>query len=106
MAGFEEIDAGQFLDLPDPDVVRATQLIESQMLTDTTSGVVKAWCQVSVRRMVVDFQVPAEDDSVSFIVTRAIYLWNFDENPVGWQISQLGQRFMCARGQNDQGICL
>ena len=102
--GFTPLDATAYLDLPDADVVRVTSPIETAIINDIVAGSIrtasKTWCQISVQRMIVDFEVPVEDDSISAMITRAIYVWNAQDDPVGWQISLLAERPRCARGDD------
>ena len=104
MAGFTPLDPMVYLDLPNSDVVSVTWPIEAaitgQMLAGSAPYATKTWCQIGIRQMVVDFEVPVEDDAVRAFLTRAVYVWNFEETPVGWQISLLGERPRCARGDD------
>ncbi|MBU2936357.1 MULTISPECIES: hypothetical protein [Pacificibacter] len=102
--GFTPLDATAYLDLPDSNVVRVTSPIETAITNEIVAGNVsrasKTWCQISIQRMIVDFEVPVEDDAISAMITRAIYIWNAQDDPVGWQISQLAERPRCARGDD------
>ncbi|WP_417269936.1 MULTISPECIES: hypothetical protein [Alphaproteobacteria] len=102
--GFTPLDAMAYLDLPDGDVVSVTSPIETAITNEIVAGSIrtasKTWCQIGVQRMIVDFEVPVEDDAISAMIIRAIYVWNAQDDPVGWQISQLAERPRCARGDN------
>ena len=102
--GFTPLDANAYLDLPDSDVVRVTSPIETAITNEIVAGrtrtASKTWCQISVQRMIVDFEVPVEDDAISAMITRAIYVWNAQGDPVGWQISHLAERPRCVRGDD------
>lgn len=102
--GFTPLDATAYLDLPDSDVVRVTSPIETAITNEIVAGNMrsasKTWCQIGIQRMIVDFEVPVEDDAISAIITRAIYVWNAQDDPIGWQISQLAERPRCARGDD------
>lgn len=104
LAGFTALDAGQYMDLPDGDTVRATSAIETSLVNDIITGQIgsftKTWCQIGVQRMIVDFAVPVEDDAIRAIVTRAIYVWDASFEPAGWRMDQLAERGICARGDD------
>ena len=104
LSGFVELDALRYLDLPDPETTRATSVIESsfvdRVVAGEISGFTKRWCQIGITQFVLDFEVPVEDDAVAAQVTRAVYEWNAQEDPVGWQIIAMGERFRCARGDD------
>lgn len=106
LEGFETLDAGLYLDLPDPIEIRAPFPIEMS-LAGKLSGeeiippLVKSYCQIGVTRMVIEFFVPFEDDTILGEVHRAIYRWSTDDDThVGWQIDELGKRHICARGKS------
>lgn len=103
-AGFTELDALQYLDLPDPDTTRATQVLEAhfvgQVVAKEIMSFSKSWCAINLQSMIVDFEVPVQDDAIRSILTRAYYIWNSTEEPAGWQIKTLGERFVCARGED------
>ena len=104
MAGFTPLDPMIYLDLPDGDVVSVTgpiaAAITGQILAGSAPYASKTWCQIGIQQMVVDFEVPIEDDAIRAFVTRAVYVWNAEATPVGWQISLLGERPRCARGDD------
>jgi hypothetical protein len=104
LGGFTPLDATAYLDLPDSDVVRVTSPIETaitnEILAENIRSASKTWCQIGIQRMIVDFEVPVEDDAISAMITRAIYVWNAQDDPVGWQISHLAERPRCARGDD------
>jgi hypothetical protein len=102
--GFTPLDAMAYLDLPDGDVVRVTSSLEAAITNKIIAGSIrtasKTWCHIGLQRIIVDFEVPVQDDAISAMITRAIYIWNAQDDPVGWQISQLAERPRCARGDN------
>lgn len=102
--GFTPLDATAYLDLPDGDVVSVTSPIETAITNEIVAGnyrsASKTWCQIGIQRMIVDFEVPVEDDAISAMITRVVYVWNAQDVPVGWQISQLAERPRCARGND------
>lgn len=104
LAGFTKGDALEYADLPDADTVRATSTLETVLINkhinQGAGPIVKHWCQIGVQRMIVDFEVPVEDDSVSFEITRGVYVWDTSFDVAGWRIDQIGTRFRCARGDN------
>ena len=93
-----------YLDLPDPETTRAVTTVENTFVSQVVAGEIdsftKRWCQIGIRHFIVDFEVPMMDDSVAAQITRVVYEWNSAEDPVGWQISQMGARFRCARGDD------
>lgn len=104
LATFTTLDSTLYLDLPNPDPIAAAFPLELTLVTDLIKGdhrhVTKTYCQIGVQRMIIDFTVPVEDDAVSDWVTRAVYIWNSADAPVGWQLDQLGERGRCARGDD------
>lgn len=104
LAGMTLLEPERFLDLPDPDTTRATATLEnhfvSQMMTDEIRSFSKSWCTLGIQTVVVEFEVPLEDDAIRSILTRAIYVWNSAEDPVGWQLDALGETSVCARGDD------
>lgn len=104
LTGFAPMDPMMFLDLPDPDTTRAVNTFEdsftSRMVAGEISGFIKRWCQIGITSFIVEIEVPVEDDAVAAQITRAIYEWTPTEDPVGWQIHALGERFRCARGDD------
>lgn len=103
-AGFNKLDPAIYADLPDPDPLAATAVIEIILLDKMVKGSIqsfsKTWCQIGIQRIVMDFKVPVEDDSVSHVLTRAEYIWDPFFEPIGWRIETLGERFICARGKD------
>ena len=112
LAGFELLDPTMIADLPDADLVRATSALEatftSKLIREEIIGpLIKAYCQIGVRRMVVDFIHPVEDDTISYIIVRAIYHWSSVDNLDGWQIFKWGQKTVCARGRERKtSLCI
>ncbi|WP_435230656.1 hypothetical protein ACMAZE_01340 [Pseudopelagicola sp. nBUS_20] len=108
MAGFTPLDPMMYLDLPDGDLVSVTGPIEAaitgQILAGSALYASKTWCQIGVQRMVVDFEVPIEDDAIAATRTRAVYVWDHSGDPVGWRIDQLGTRPVCARGDDPYAL--
>ena len=105
MSGYERLDHDAYLDLPDPIVSRATGVIEDHFTMKLAKGVItepltKTYCQISVTRVVVDMTYATQDDAISHISTRAVYNWVTADEIAGWQIVQLGQKSICARGRN------
>ncbi|MCG3268315.1 hypothetical protein [Yoonia sp. I 8.24] len=104
LAGFSSLDAMMFVDLPDPIATRATSTVESSFVDQVTreeiSAFSKTWCEIGLQTMVVDFEVPVEDDAVKSILTRAVYIWDTQMDPVGWRLDALGERQLCARGDD------
>lgn len=104
LAGFSSLDAMMFVDLPDPIATRATATVESsfvdQIISEEISGFSKTWCEIGLQTMVVDFEIPVEDDAVKSILTRAVYIWDTQMEPVGWRLDALGERPVCARGDD------
>jgi hypothetical protein len=92
LAGFTPLDPLTYLDLPERDVVSVTSPIEtaitSQIIAGTARTASKTWCQIGIQQMVVDFEVPVEDDAIRAIITRAVYEWNAQGEPIGWQLDQ------------------
>ncbi|WP_417250609.1 hypothetical protein [Celeribacter sp.] len=80
--GFTPLGATAYLDLPDADVVRVTSPIETAIINDIVAGSIrtasKTWCQIGVQRMIVDFEVPVEDDAIS---VEMIHSRSFALNP-------------------------
>ncbi|MDO6591216.1 MULTISPECIES: hypothetical protein [Rhodobacterales] len=104
LAGFSSLDAMIFVDLPDPIATRATSTVESsfvdQVISEEISAFSKTWCEIGLQTMVVDFEVPVEDDAVKSILTRAVYIWDTQMDPVGWRLDAIGERQLCARGND------
>lgn len=102
--GFTELDPLEFLDLPDPDTVRTTSTIEqvlvSKMIANPSAGVTKTYCTIGIQNMVVDFSQRVEDDAIYAILTRAVFVWDSSGDPIGWRLDKLGERFLCARGDD------
>lgn len=102
LAGFTPLDPLAFLDLPDPFATRATAALEDsfvdQLVREDIRSFTKAWCEIGLQTMVVEFDVPVEDDAIVSILTRAIYIWDAQADPAGWRIDVLGERSVCARG--------
>jgi hypothetical protein len=104
LAGFSTLDAMMLVDLPDPIATRATATLESsfvdQMISEEIRGFSKTWCEIGLQTMVVDFDVPVEDDAIKSILTRGVYVWDTTMEPIGWRIDGLGERPVCARGDD------
>lgn len=93
----------EYLDRADPFSARATNVLEEALLEEHIRGsnggaFQKHYCTVGMFDMVVRFVQPAEDDSVSAIVTQATYIWDADQDPAGWVLSDMQRHHMCARG--------
>jgi len=91
-----------YLDLPDPIISRVTSALEDTYIRklvkgDIRSPLVKTYCQIGLGRFVVDMTYPVEDDAISHMTERAIYIWVADAELSGWQISELGQKSICVR---------
>lgn len=103
-AGFKELDTVRYLDLPDPETTRATQVLEDHFVRQVVANEImsfsKSWCAINIQDMIVDFEVPVEDDTIRSVLTRAHFIWNSAEEPAGWQIKALGERLICARGDD------
>jgi hypothetical protein len=104
LAGFSALNAMVFLDLPDPITTRATATLESsfvdQLISEDIRGFSKTWCEIGLHTMVIDFEVPVEDDAIKSILTRGVYVWDTTTEPIGWRIESLGERPVCARGDD------
>lgn len=102
---YNRLDHEIFRDAPDPIVSRATAPFEDSYTLKLSQGVIsgtltKTFCQIGATRLVVDMTYSVEDDSVSHITSRAIYDWVSNDETAGWQLSQLGQKSICARGRD------
>ncbi|MEM1036729.1 MAG: hypothetical protein AAGI14_08220 [Pseudomonadota bacterium] len=113
MAGFRAMDQMAFIELPDAEPVRATAPIEywlagSLSRQDIPAPLTKSFCQIGITDMVTDYHHPvADDDALIGIAYRAIYSWNAEAEFPGWQLTQLGERFECARGIDEESeLCL
>ncbi len=112
MDGYELRNHEAFLDLPDPMVSRSTAALEETYVLELVQGringpLTKTFCQIGVTRMVVDIAYSVEDDSYSHISIRAIYNWVAGDELAGWQITELGEKFICARGRDQSTqLCL
>jgi hypothetical protein len=106
--GFSALDAMAYLDLPDPDALRVTQVVEDsfvvKMIAGDIGGFSKTWCRIGVQSSIIDFDVPVEDDAIRSILTRVVYEWKTTPDAFGWQISALGERSICARGDDPFAI--
>ncbi len=104
MAGFAPLDIGLYLDLPVPDPIDAAMPLELSMLDAMITGaqrqLSKTYCQIGIQRMIIDFAVPVEDDTITDWVTRSIYVWDATGDPIGWRLDELGERGRCARGDD------
>ena len=104
MAGFTPKDAFVFLDLPDRYAARATATLEGsfvdRVIAEEIRSFSKSWCQIGLQTMILDFDTPVEDDAIGSVLTRAVYVWDTQSDPVGWRIDQLGDRNVCARGDD------
>lgn len=102
--GFTLKDISQLIDLPDPETVRAVQLLERPWVDRIISGELqsfsKSWCDIGIQDMIVELRIPVEDDAIRAIEQRALYVWDSSGEPVGWRIEALGERFQCARGDD------
>lgn len=102
--GFTPLDPAIYLDLPDPEMVRATAAIENSILTrmisDGRAGLTKTFCDIGIQDMVIDFSEPVEDDAILAVLTRAVFIWDSSDEPVGWRLDRLGERPLCARGDD------
>ena len=92
-----------YLDLPDPVASRVTGSVEEALLAEQISGpmpapLTKLYCHIGMFEMSVRFVQPVEDDSIAGIVTEAVYAWQPDGEPAGWQLSAMNRQFLCARG--------
>jgi hypothetical protein len=110
--GFVEQDAGAFLDMPDADLVRATSPVERQLTARLVQNEIqalltKAYCEIGLTQMIVDYHHRVEDDAISAITIRTIYRWAAEADYPGWQIERLGEHQHCARGQDQEtNLCL
>ena len=102
--GFDLLNPEMFLDLPDPDTVRATASIEqslvSEMISNPSASITKTYCDIGIQSMVVDFSQLVEDDAVIAILKRAVFIWDSSGDPIGWRLERLGERLLCARGND------
>ena len=113
MSGFTAIDEMALIDAPDAEPVRATAPIEHWLVgrlsrAEIPPPLTKTFCQIGITNMVTDYHHPvADDDAVIGVAYRAIYSWNADAEFPGWQLTQLGERFDCARGiDTETKLCL
>lgn len=110
--GYAALDPQSLLDLPDSEIVRATSTFEAGFVDKMVRGeihglLIKSYCQIGITRMVVDLTHAVEDDAISHISQRAIYKWVAHSEPIGWQISELGEKLICARATHSaSGQCL
>ncbi|MEL6690679.1 MAG: hypothetical protein AAFP28_10200 [Pseudomonadota bacterium] len=102
--GFAPLDPLMFVDLPDQDTVRVTAALEQSFvdaaIANGLRGLTKTYCHIGIQDMVVDFSQPVEDDAIRAILTRAVYVWDVTGDPVGWRLDALGERPICARGDD------
>jgi hypothetical protein len=103
--GYEVLNHEEFLDVPDPIISRATSAVEEFLVLklareEMIGPLTKTYCQIGVGRLVVDMTYPLEDDSVGHESIRSIYRWLADGEFVGWQISEHGRIYLCARGRD------
>lgn len=106
LSGYRPLDHERYLDLPDPIISRATAPLEESFTSKLVQGSIEAplsktFCQIGVTRLVVDMTYATLDDAISHQTTRAIYRWVVNDETAGWQISELGEKFHCAR-ERDQ----
>ena len=113
MSGFTAIDEMAFIDAPDAEPVRATAPIEHWLVgrlsrAEIPAPLTKIFCQIGITDMVTDYHHSvADDDAVIGVSYRAIYSWNTETEFPGWQLTQLGERFECARGiDTETKLCL
>lgn len=93
----------EYLDLADPIAARVTNGLEEALLIEHIRGsnvgvFQQQYCAMTMFEMVVRFVQPAEDDSISAIVTQATYAWDANQDPAGWVLSDMQRHPMCARG--------
>lgn len=104
LAGFSALDPTLYADLPDPDPMTAAFGLEltlvNRLVAGEISGLTKTYCQISVLQTVIDFSYPVEDDAFTDWITRAVFVWDSSDEPIGWRLEQLGERGRCARGDN------
>ena len=57
--------------------------------------------------MIVDYVYPVEDDAVASVTLRTVYQWVSEAAAPGWQISAVGEKYICARARDDKtSLCL
>lgn len=104
LEGYRLLDHQVLIDMPDQIMSRATAPFEEgftiKLIKGDISGpLTKSYCQIGVTRMVVDITYAVQDDSIAYVSTRAVYKWVAEADMIGWQIAELGEKFVCARGQ-------
>lgn len=109
MAGFTETDVTAYLDRPDADSVRATSAVETGLTLrlareEVSAPLIKAYCQIGMTQMVVDYFHNVEDDAVRAVTVRTIYDWTTNDEMPGWQLTQIGERYHCARGTDPEAL--
>ncbi|MFY0681511.1 MAG: hypothetical protein JXR13_13135 [Thalassovita sp.] len=101
--GKEVLDPLIYADLPDPLTERVSDPIEADLLRDMLQSaepqpLSKVYCKVGMFEMRIRFVQPVQDDSVAAFVTEALYEWQAQAEPAGWQLSALTRQLQCARG--------
>ncbi len=108
-AGFTQTDAMAFIDRPDADSVRATSAVETGLALrlareEISAPLIKAYCQIGMTQMVVDYFHNVEDDAVRAVTVRTIYDWTINDEMPGWQLTQIGEHYHCARGTDPETL--